>query len=154
MAGRSAVTIGLVACAAVVGVVLALPDVTTAPRSFALVIEGRPEARSSGPADDTPPTVACRRTSVTSLRHPPRAYLLRVPCAIHDASRSDLGYRVAVSAYGRFLASRVGATRAGNVTAVLRLQVPANVRTLRIAIRAVDRSGNERVTFRVARLPR
>ena len=58
------------------------------------------------------------------------------------------------TANGRFLASRVGATRAGNVTAVLRLQVPANVRTLRIAIRAVDRSENERVTFRVARLPR
>jgi hypothetical protein len=75
-------------------------------------------------------------------------------CSLRDALENGISYRVAVTANGLFLASRVGATHSGNVTTVLRIHAPADVRTLRVAIRAVDPFGNERAISRAVRLPR
>jgi hypothetical protein len=103
--------------------------------------------------DDTPPAVAFESTDVTRLVRPRRGYLLRLVCALHDGPGNVVRYRVSVSANGRFLASRVGVTRAGVVTVVLRLRTAGDAQTLRIAIRAADPFGNERVRLREVRLP-
>jgi hypothetical protein len=73
---------------------------------------------------------------------------------VRDAPGSLVRYRIAVVGNGRFLASRLGATRSERVSAMLRVRPATTVRRLRIAITASDPHGNETTASRYVRVPR
>lgn len=104
--------------------------------------------------DDTAPSIAVSRASVTKLRRPPGSYLLRVAFSAQDTTGNAVRYLVDVSGKGTFLASRVGETQSGRASASIRLRPQKNVRRLRISITASDPLGNERKLTRDVALPR
>jgi hypothetical protein len=101
----------------------------------------------------TPPAIDISRASVAKLRRPPGSYALRLTFSVRDAPGTLVRYRVAVVGNGRFLASRLGATRSGRATATIRVRPPRKVPRLRIEITASDPRGNEATAVRVVKLP-
>jgi hypothetical protein len=101
----------------------------------------------------TPPTVEISQASVAKLRSPPGSYVLRLTFSVRDAPGKLVRYRVAVLGNGRFLASRLGATRYGRASATIRVRPARKVRRLRIVITASDPRGNETTASRSVCLP-
>jgi hypothetical protein len=109
---------------------------------------------TSAIAERTPPEIDISRASVAKLRTPPGSYALRLTFAVRAAPGSLVRYRIAVVGNGRFLASRLGATRSERVSAMLRVRPAKTVRRLRIAITASDPQGNAATVSRSVSVPR
>lgn len=120
--------------------------------SFAVVaavaLIGMPTA-----GERTPPAIDISRPSVAKLRRPPGSYVLRLKFSVRDAPGKLVRYRIAVVGNGRFLASRLGATRSGRAAATIRVRPASKVRRLRIEITATDPSGNAATASRSVSLP-
>jgi hypothetical protein len=101
----------------------------------------------------TPPAVDISRASVAKLRRPPGSYVLRLTFSLRDAPGNLVRYRIAVVGNGRFLASRLGATRSGRAAATIRVRPARKVRRLRIEITATDPLGNAAKASRSVSLP-
>jgi hypothetical protein len=134
---------------------------TAAPSSFEHVIDERQQpAPDSHPwtgnagDDETPPTVSVSQASVTKLRRPARSYVLRVALSVEETSESVVRYRIAVNGNGTFLASRLGVTQSGRVSAAIRIRAPRSLRRLGVVITASDRLGNESRVSRDVTMPR
>jgi hypothetical protein len=108
---------------------------------------------TSAIGERTPPEIDISRTNVAKLRTPPGSYALRLTFSVRAAPGSLVRYRIAVVGNGRFLASRLGATRSERVSAMLRVRPATTVRRLRIAITASDPQGNKTTAARSVRLP-
>ena len=120
--------------------------------SFAVVavvaLIGMPTA-----GERTLPTIDISRPSVAKLRRPPGSYVLRLKFSVRAAPGNLVRYRIAVLGNGRFLASRLGATRSGRAAATIRVRPARKVRRLRIEIIATDPLGNEAKGSRWVSLP-
>jgi hypothetical protein len=108
----------------------------------------------SATGERTPPEIHISRTRVAKLRTPPGSYVLRLTFSVRDAPGNLVRYRIAVVGKGRFLASRLGATRSGSASAAIRVRPSRTVRTLRIAITASDPQGNAATVSRSVTVPR
>ncbi len=104
-------------------------------------------------AERPPPAVDISRASVAKLRSPPGSYVLRLTFSLRDAPGRLVRYRIAVVGNGRFLASRLGATRSGRAAATIRVRPARKVRRLRIEITASNPLGNEAKASRLVSLP-
>lgn len=102
--------------------------------------------------DDTPPRIEVAKATAVRLSAPAGAYVLRLTFAARDSS-GLVWYRVAVRCKGAFLASKLGRTKSGLASAVLRVRVPGGVRDVRVVITASDMTGNESSLARELRLP-
>jgi hypothetical protein len=109
---------------------------------------------TSAVGERTPPEIDISRASLAKLRTPRGSYALRLTFSVRAAPGSLVRYRIAVVGNGRFLASRLGATRSERVSAMLRVRPATTVRRLRIAITASDSHGNETTVSRSLRVPR
>jgi hypothetical protein len=101
----------------------------------------------------TPAAIDISRANVAKLRRPPGSYVLRLKFSVRDAPGNLVRYRIAVVGNGRFLASRLGATRSGGAAATIRVRPARKVRRLRIEITATDPLGNAARASRSVRLP-
>jgi hypothetical protein len=126
--------------------------VTVTRSSFAVVavvaLIGMPTA-----GERTPATIDISRPSVAKLQSPPGAYVVRLKFSVRDAPGNLVRYRIAVVGNGRFLASRLGATRSGRAAATIRVRPARKVRRLRIEITATDPLGNTAKASRSVSLP-
>jgi hypothetical protein len=109
---------------------------------------------TSAMGERTPPEIDISRANVAKLRAPPGSYVLRLTFSVRDAPGSLVRYRIAVVGNGRFLASRLGATRSERASAMIRVRPARTVRRLRIAITASDPHGNEATASRSLSVPR